>query len=61
MFAVLRHYLSVGFFYFRSQIVELEAKLSRIPVIAIVDDDDLFRNATMSFIRGRVLEIEPLA
>jgi FixJ family two-component response regulator len=59
MFAVLRHYLCVGFFYYRSQIVELEAKfveleakLSKIPMIAIVDDDDSFRNATMSFIRS---------
>jgi FixJ family two-component response regulator len=28
------------------------AKLSKVPVIAIVDDDDSFRRATMSFIRS---------
>jgi FixJ family two-component response regulator len=30
----------------------MEAKLSKVPVIAIVDDDDSFRRATMSFIRS---------
>jgi FixJ family two-component response regulator len=29
-----------------------EAKLSKAPVIAIVDDDESFRHATMSFIRS---------
>jgi FixJ family two-component response regulator len=29
-----------------------EAKLSKTPVIAIVDDDESFRHATMSFIRS---------
>jgi FixJ family two-component response regulator len=28
------------------------AKLSKVPVIVIVDDDDSFRSATMSFIRS---------
>ena len=30
----------------------MEAKLPKVPVIAIVDDDDSFRHATMSFIRS---------
>jgi FixJ family two-component response regulator len=30
----------------------MEPKLSKVPVIAIVDDDDSFRRATMSFIRS---------
>ena len=30
----------------------MEAKLAKVPVIAIVDDDDSFRHATMSFIRS---------
>jgi len=30
----------------------MEARLSKVPVIAIVDDDDSFRHATMSFIRS---------
>jgi FixJ family two-component response regulator len=29
-----------------------EAKVSKVPVIAVVDDDDSFRHATMSFIRS---------
>ena len=29
-----------------------EAKLSKVPVIAVVDDDESFRHATMSFIRS---------
>jgi FixJ family two-component response regulator len=29
-----------------------EAKLSKVPVIAVVDDDDSFRHAIMSFIRS---------
>ena len=32
--------------------VETELKLSKVPVIAIVDDDDSFRRATMSFVRS---------
>jgi FixJ family two-component response regulator len=30
----------------------MEAKLSKVPVIAVVDDDDSFRHAAMSFIRS---------
>jgi FixJ family two-component response regulator len=30
----------------------MEAKLSKVPVIAVVDDDESFRHAIMSFIRS---------
>jgi CheY-like chemotaxis protein len=40
---------------------ETLTKLSKLPVIAIVDDDDSFRRATMSFIRSLGYAVLPFA